>query len=243
MIQVPALPLSTPQHIPETDPTSQDDASFDAPVEAPAPEESDDSLPDFPEEEEETSEAPIETEDAAPLNAPQAQALAGDNYINGEVYNGDATYYTEWSTGYGSCGAEYQGIDDYLVALSPKWMANSQSNNANEHPLCAPQYCVQVDGPLGSIVAKVRDTCLGCSDNDIDLADSVYQNVADVEQGRAKVNWYFVDCNTKAPGPVIETPTEIHQEQYMPSPINAEIPEEAPVAQTSTRALRKTPKH
>ena len=51
------------------------------------------------------------------------QCVAND-YINGTVYEGDVTYYTEWAITYGSCGFTYPPYSDYYVAaLSNKFMA------------------------------------------------------------------------------------------------------------------------
>ena len=51
------------------------------------------------------------------------QCVAKD-YINGTVYEGDVTYYTEWAITYGSCGFTYPPHSDYYVAaLSNKFMA------------------------------------------------------------------------------------------------------------------------
>jgi hypothetical protein len=68
------------------------------------------------------------------------------------------------------------------------------------HPLCADNYCIQVEGPNGALVAKITDSCAGCKPNDVDLSDTIYQYVADVDKGRVQVKWHFVDCKENKPG-------------------------------------------
>lgn len=123
-------------------------------------------------------------------------------FFDGQVYSGEATYYEYWKDGYGSCGLDRSMKDPfYVAALANKFMREPASiTNPNNRYLCQPHYCVRVTGPKGSIVVKVSDTCEGCKDNDIDLADSVYPYVAEKDAGRVKVTWSFVDCNQYPPG-------------------------------------------
>ncbi|CRK90409.1 CLUMA_CG004180, isoform A [Clunio marinus] len=120
----------------------------------------------------------------------------------GQNYVGDATFYTEWRGGYGSCGLDRALYDPfYVCALSRHFMALPPGmTNPNNHPKCDPQWCVEVKGIRGTIVVKVSDTCWGCQAYDVDVADAVYHYLDDPNKGRVRMNWRFVDCRTNPPG-------------------------------------------
>lgn len=80
-------------------------------------------------------------------------SFSQDSYFSQPVKYGQATYY---SGGMGSCGAVSSGYR--VAAITVRYMGNPPGGNPNNHPLCAPQYCILVTGPLGSIVVKVTDT-------------------------------------------------------------------------------------
>jgi hypothetical protein len=121
-----------------------------------------------------------------------------------EALRGDCTFYYTWKDGYGSCGLERSMHDKfYVLALSMKYMKLPPNvTNPNNHPLCAPNVCARVHGPLSSVVLKVSDTCMGCKDDDIDVADTVFPLLDDPKLGRVKMDWEFVDCSEHPPGPV-----------------------------------------
>ena len=123
-------------------------------------------------------------------------------------YSGDLTYYTEWFGNYGSCGLERSKVDQFQVAaLSKKWMSGVQ--NSNNHPLCAADKCIRVDGLLGSVILKISDTCMGCKDYDVDIADTVFPLLDNINLGRVPVTWNFVDCNSNSPGLVLVSTVSI----------------------------------
>jgi len=66
--------------------------------------------------------------------------------------------------------------------------------NPNNHPLCAEQHCVKINGKRGSVVLKVSDTCYGCRPYDVDIADKIYPLLDDPRKGRIKMTWRFIDC-------------------------------------------------
>ena len=68
--------------------------------------------------------------------------------------------------------------------------------NPNNHPLCSANYCIQVRGPNGVVNLKVSDTCPSCKAYDIDIANTIYNQVSDPNKGRVQVTWEFVDCST-----------------------------------------------
>jgi expansin (peptidoglycan-binding protein) len=121
---------------------------------------------------------------------------------NCQTYTGDVTYYTEWRGNYGSCGLDRSRHDQfYVAALSRHFMGLPPGiTNPNKHPMCAADKCLQVFGPRGSVVLKVSDTCWGCSNYDVDVADTVFPMLDDPWKGRVRMNWKFVDCRSNPPG-------------------------------------------
>lgn len=122
--------------------------------------------------------------------------------IGVQSYTGDVTYYTEWKGNYGSCALDRSRWDQfYVAALSRTMMAlPAGMTNPNNHPYCAPEHCVQVWGPRGSVVLKISDTCWGCNTYDVDVADSVFPMLDDPNKGRVRMNWNFVNCYSNPPG-------------------------------------------
>jgi len=117
--------------------------------------------------------------------------------------SGDVTFYYEWNGGYGSCGLERSRYDRYYVAaLSRKYMnLPPGQTNPNNHPMCAADKCLRIYGARGSVVLKISDTCEGCRDDDVDVADSVFPLLDDPNRGRVRMNWEFVNCHSNPPGP------------------------------------------
>lgn len=69
--------------------------------------------------------------------------------------------------------------------------------NPNNHPLCAPHKCIEIHGARGSVTLKISDTCWGCRDNDVDIADEIFPRIDDPSKGRVKVQWKFVSCENE----------------------------------------------
>lgn len=119
-----------------------------------------------------------------------------------QSYSGDLTFYTEWRGNYGSCGLDRSKSDHFYVAALSRAMMKLPPGvtNPNKHPKCAADVCVQVYGKRGSVVLKVSDTCWGCKDNDVDVADTVFPFLDDPKMGRVPVKWNFVNCHSNPPG-------------------------------------------
>lgn len=66
--------------------------------------------------------------------------------------------------------------------------------NPNNHPLCAADKCIEVHGERGSVKLKISDTCEGCANNDVDVADQIFPLLDDPVKGRVRVTWRFVSC-------------------------------------------------
>lgn len=99
---------------------------------------------------------------------------------NHDYTRGKATYYTEWSSSPGSCGM-IPSVKN-IVALSPKYMKASCGK------------CISISYGAKVVKALVTDTCAGCSSEWIDLSDSLFRELAPLENGVLKVGWSFTEC-------------------------------------------------
>lgn len=121
---------------------------------------------------------------------------------SGLRHTGDITYYKSWYNNLGSCGLHRSMKDPYYVAaLSKFYMRNPPHGNPNLHPLCKPDQCVQIFGHKGTaVVLKISDTCGGCADYNVDIADTIFPKLDDPAKGRVKMSWQFVNCQHHPPG-------------------------------------------
>lgn len=102
--------------------------------------------------------------------------------INGVEYQGQSTYYA--ADGSGACSFPATPDDLHVVALNSEDFVASAACGA----------CIEVDGPDGSVRARVVDRCPGCGAADIDLSAEAFAQIATLEQGRVEVSWRFVPC-------------------------------------------------
>lgn len=123
--------------------------------------------------------------------------------FDGEFKTGEVTWDTAWRGMYGSCGFPFPPKSDFLVGgLTMKYMQPPAGvTNPNSHPLCGPKYCLLIKGPIGSVVVKVSDSIQGNNDN-VNVADTVFEYLAEKGLGRAVMQWKFVDCTTNPIGPI-----------------------------------------
>ncbi len=98
----------------------------------------------------------------------------------GPDQKGQATYYD--ADGTGSCG--FPKSTDLNVAA----MNGTQYSKS----LCGK--CVDVTGPLGSVVVRIVDLCPGCKNGDLDLSKSAFQKIAKLSAGRVAITWHYVAC-------------------------------------------------
>jgi expansin (peptidoglycan-binding protein) len=59
--------------------------------------------------------------------------------------------------------------------------------------------CLAVSGPSGKVVVKVIDRCPECLPGDLDLSEAAFAEIADPAQGRVKISWNEIPCDTPAP--------------------------------------------
>lgn len=99
------------------------------------------------------------------------------------TYKGDITYY---AVGMGACGNDDSGKDnsENIVALSHEVMG-SQSN---DNPLCGKTVTIYGGGRIATAI--VRDKCMGCRANDIDVSEKVYKQLyGGLSSGRISISW------------------------------------------------------
>ncbi|KAK3179840.1 hypothetical protein K4F52_008757 [Lecanicillium sp. MT-2017a] len=142
--------------------------------------------------------APEPTSQAAPPPAPPAPKTepepspqeskpeSSDSGSGGSgEYSGEITYY---AVGLGACGKDDSGKDSSanIVALS-KDMMGTQSNG---NPMCGQTITIYANGK--STTATVRDKCMGCARNNIDVSEKVYKELfGALGSGRMPVSWSF----------------------------------------------------
>lgn len=121
---------------------------------------------------------------------------------SGDTLRGDVTYYSGWNHGWGSCGLDISMENQfYVLALGMKYMTLPENEtNTHNHPLCGPNACAKIYGERGTVVLKISDTCGGCLDDNIDVADTVFPMLDDPIKGVVPMDWEFVDCSVDPPG-------------------------------------------
>ncbi|KAG1189059.1 hypothetical protein G6F36_004191 [Rhizopus arrhizus] len=97
------------------------------------------------------------------------------------TFSGSGTFYMP---GLGSCGWK-NSEKEMIVALNHAQMSNG--GNSNNNRICGKH--VTINGPKGSVTAKVVDTCPGCSNGDIDMSPAAFKKIANLSQGRVSIKW------------------------------------------------------
>lgn len=103
---------------------------------------------------------------------------------------GDATYYA--ADGTGACSY------DRIADGAPRMVAAMNGSDYDKAAWCGA--CLEVDGPAGTVVVQVTDSCPGCASGDLDLSKDAFAAIAtDVKDGRVKVRWREVACDVTGP--------------------------------------------
>jgi outer membrane biosynthesis protein TonB len=113
---------------------------------------------------------------------PQQQSSASSG---GPAQSGKLTYY---DLGLGACGFDDGGKDDleYIVAISAQVMG-AQSNG---NPICGQTVTIKANGK--TIVATVRDKCMGCTPDHIDGSKKLFIDLfGSLDKGVGPVEWFF----------------------------------------------------
>lgn len=107
---------------------------------------------------------------------------------NGGPYSGDLTYY---DPGLGSCGYTSTESEHICAVSHVLFDAASTGSNPNDNPLCGLKIRIRRDGQ--SVDVKVVDRCVGCAETDLDVTESVFEKVANLVQGRVKMEWAWLE--------------------------------------------------
>ncbi|KAG6041746.1 hypothetical protein E4U41_002173 [Claviceps citrina] len=100
-------------------------------------------------------------------------------------HKGDLTYY---AVGLGACGQDDSGKDNSanIVALSHLLMGTQSNGN----PMCGKTVTIYANGK--STTATVRDKCMGCKMEDLDVSEKVYKELyGGLDSGRMPITWSF----------------------------------------------------
>jgi expansin (peptidoglycan-binding protein) len=104
------------------------------------------------------------------------------NCLDTTTYNGSATFYNY--TGFGNCSFPVPASPIYTVALNPSLYDTSATCGT----------CMEITGPLGSVVVSVEDQCPGCASNSLDLSEDAFSQIENVSAGIASIQWKFIPC-------------------------------------------------
>lgn len=155
-------------------------ATTAAPAPPPAPTTTEQAAPPPPPPatEEPTQTQPESTPESEPSTSSSGGSGSGDK-------TGDLTYY---AVGLGACGDDDSGKDNSanIVALSKDLMG--PVSNGNQY--CGKSITIYANGK--SVTATVRDKCMGCKTNDLDVSEKVYKELwGGLGSGRRPVSWTF----------------------------------------------------
>jgi hypothetical protein len=178
---VPVVPASSPKV--EAPPPAPETTSQPAPpaqTVAPPP-------PPPPPVESSSAPAPVVQPAVATVASPPAveTTKTESTASTGSSHTGDLTYY---DVGLGACGFDDGGLDmsDNIVALSHEMMGTQSNGN----PYCNRKVVIKANGK--TVTATVRDKCMGCAFNDIDVSKKAFVEVfGALTDGRKKVEWAF----------------------------------------------------
>lgn len=154
-----------------------------APVESPAP------APVAPKVETTTSAAPSVAAVNTPAASPDTGSTVNTNSNAASVLGsgfktGDLTYY---AVGLGACGEDDSGKDmtENIVAMSSATMG-SQSNG---NPMCGKTIKIFNTANGKSSTGVIHDKCPGCVEGSIDVSQKLFEELADLADGRIEISW------------------------------------------------------
>jgi expansin (peptidoglycan-binding protein) len=101
--------------------------------------------------------------------------------------SGEATYYEAFSQP-NACALPVTP-DQYVVAVAEAAFDGSA--------VCG--RCLRVTGPLGVIVARITDYCVGSGCKDLDLSPNAFAAIGDPQDGIIPVSWESVSCDVDGP--------------------------------------------
>ncbi|PWW75217.1 plant expansin-like protein [Tuber magnatum] len=111
---------------------------------------------------------------------------------SGALQTGDGTYY---EPGLGACGIVSTSSESIVAVSHIIFDAAQVGPNPNTNPLCGRKIWVTREAAPGknvSMEVEVVDRCTGCKAPDLDFSLSVFEQLADEQQGRVLVSWAWV---------------------------------------------------
>lgn len=103
--------------------------------------------------------------------------------------SGSATWYSPPDDASVACGLPAVTPGEYTVAVTPSRWAGSG--------ICG--RCLEVTGPLGTIVARVRDECPGCTSGDLDMSQAAFAAIGNPLLGIVPITWRSTPCPFSTP--------------------------------------------
>jgi expansin (peptidoglycan-binding protein) len=117
---------------------------------------------------------------------------------------GEATYYD--ADGSGNCsfdpspaGEERRPATSSVPTSGPSDLMVAAMNGVEYDMASWCGGCVEVDGPRGSVVVRIVDSCPGCAAGDLDLSREAFAVIADLPQGRVPITWRAAACDVTGP--------------------------------------------
>lgn len=121
---------------------------------------------------------------AAASHAAQSEAGCPSGAWTG---TGEATFYAAFSEP-NACSLPVSP-DQYVVAVAESAFDGSS--------VCG--RCLRVTGPLGAIVARITDYCVGSGCRDLDLSPNAFAAIGEPSEGIIPVGWESVSCDVEGP--------------------------------------------
>ncbi len=104
-----------------------------------------------------------------------------------EPATGEGTYYD--ADGTGSCSFDASPGDLLVAAMNaPDYGAATWCGA-----------CLEVTGPMGTVVVRVVDQCPGCAHGDLDLSREAFEMISPLAAGRVPITWHAVACEVSGP--------------------------------------------
>jgi expansin (peptidoglycan-binding protein) len=121
------------------------------------------------------------------LAACSSTPSAEDLVALGEFQEGIATFYD--ATGAGHCGFDKSPEDMNVAAMNAPQFAGSA--------VCGS--CAEVEGPKGTVVVRIVDSCPECGPGHLDLSREAFAQIANMVDGRVQTQWRLVSCPVAGP--------------------------------------------
>jgi expansin (peptidoglycan-binding protein) len=116
-----------------------------------------------------------------------ASWLLGLAACSTSLQEGIATWYD--ATGAGHCGYDASPNDMDVAAMNAPQFDGSAVCGA----------CAEVEGPQGTVVVRIVDSCPECGPGHLDLSKEAFAKIAPLVDGRVATTWRLVPCKVQGP--------------------------------------------